>query len=572
MAERTARFSIEGESVNAVEAFRRLEREGLSLQRSFNSITAKNLGTDVATHAGRSGAAIGALQKQLFSLQRELSQPVEASRFKVITREIDAASNRLKFFRDQNVRVQSELASRGGAGAGRGGEFASGLGGGFGLPLGAGAVGAAVGIGAAAAFKASYDAGRELERSNRLIGASAKEAGIAYDVLTAKAAAFSRLTAVSRAEGTETFAQLTRLAQVAGKTDQLDKIAKGFADLGAARGIKGAELATLAQQILSGQDEGLNRLGLPDPSKLYAEYAKGIGRTAESLTQAEKATAALDAVMRKAAIFNGAAERQLQTGAGQIDAFTASIKNLAGEVGQAAIADLGGLLGALRNDGELKTYALAAASVAEYAGGIKGLSIVAKSYLGETNAEILKQEEYWRRVHAAALDVQRTFDGYKKASEENQAFLANDRKGVPVYRDPLGANVDLSKLSTEESAFRAKFLADREADLKAEEQKRKQQIEGFRTAGAAAKSFLSDISQRADRDNPFVALFQKSDTAVERARKSFGAFGDDFALQMARIEQESIKVELATARFQSLSSAMKLSQEARRLEASAGVG
>ena len=97
-------------------------------------------------------------------------------------------------------------------------------------------------------------------------------------------------------------ARITQLATNSGRTNDIEKLQKGFLDLSSARGIGVADLDNLIGTILSGQDEGLNRLGLSDPSKLQATYAASIGKTADQLSQMEKTQAAVNAVMEKAAI------------------------------------------------------------------------------------------------------------------------------------------------------------------------------------------------------------------------------------------------------------------------------
>jgi hypothetical protein len=90
--------------------------------------------------------------------------------------------------------------------------------------------------------------------------------------------------------------------------------------------------------------------------------------------------------------------------------------------------------------------------------------------------------------------------------------------------------------------------------------------ETVRTARDAARAFLADAAQQADRDNPFVSLFVRARTEVEETRKRFLVFGKDFAEMMATVKSESLAAEIAVARFTSGFTALKLSQEARRLE------
>ena len=192
------------------------------------------------------------------------------------------------------------------------------------------------GVAAAVQFgAASVQASAAASDSNRQLEFSATQAGLSYTRAAAAAEDFGKRVGASNTEAARTFSDLIRLADRAGRPQDIELIGRRFADLAAARGLKGAELSNLIGTILSGQDEGLNRLGLPDPSKLYAQYAASIGKTAESLTEMEKAQAALNGVMAKGAEAEGEAEKRLRSTAGQLDTTAAAYENLKTQVGDA---------------------------------------------------------------------------------------------------------------------------------------------------------------------------------------------------------------------------------------------
>lgn len=150
-------------------------------------------------------------------------------------------------------------------------------------------------------------------RAQRLLSSSATEAGLSQSVLAEKNIELARTFGLSTQAAVEVTSQITRLASNSGNVQQLDRLIKAFGDLSAARGIQGQDLNTLIGTILSGQDEGLNRLGIADPGQLYRAYAEGVGKTVEQLTQAEKVQAAVNAVLEKSAIFAGAAEARMNS-------------------------------------------------------------------------------------------------------------------------------------------------------------------------------------------------------------------------------------------------------------------
>jgi hypothetical protein len=173
----------------------------------------------------------------------------------------------------------------------------------------------------------AIDKAIEQSRANRLIAASATEAGIAQDKLSEANQRFAKATGLSNVAAASTTASIQRLATFANRPGDVDKLLKAFADLGAARGISPNDLQNLVGTILSGQDEGLNRLGIADPGILQKAYAKSIGKTVEQLTQAEKVQSAVNAVLEKSAIFAGAAEARMNSLEGQVAKTSAQWEN-----------------------------------------------------------------------------------------------------------------------------------------------------------------------------------------------------------------------------------------------------
>lgn len=191
----------------------------------------------------------------------------------------------------------------------------------FGIGLGA--------AGAVALTQQAIDKATEQARAYRLLSASATEAGQAQSFLIQKNKEFAASTAQSITAAAETTAKITQLATFSGDASQqnIDRLLKAFADLGAARGLQGNDLQTVIGSILSGSDEGLNRIGLPDPSKIYESYAKSIGKTTEELSQFEKTQSLANAVLEKAAVFSGAAEARMNSLEGSVAKASAQWEN-----------------------------------------------------------------------------------------------------------------------------------------------------------------------------------------------------------------------------------------------------
>lgn len=193
------------------------------------------------------------------------------------------------------------------------------------------------GIGAAVQFgAASVQASAAASDSNRVLEFSATQAGLSYTRAADMAEDFGKRVGQSNTEAARTLAELIRLADKAGQSQNVDLITGRFADLAAARGIPARELSTIAQQIAAGtSDEALNKLGLADPGKLYQDYAAAAGKTAESLTEVEKAQARLNPLLQQAAAAEGEAETRLRGTAGQLDTAASAYQNLQVQAGEA---------------------------------------------------------------------------------------------------------------------------------------------------------------------------------------------------------------------------------------------
>lgn len=202
--------------------------------------------------------------------------------------------------------------------------------GGLGLSLGIGA-GVAVGV---KFLKDSTEAAFDAERANRKLSASATEAGLAYGVLADKNREFAKSAGLSETAATNVTAKIAQLATFSGKPENIERLQQSFLDLSAAKGIAPKDVDVLIGTILSGQDEGLNRLGISDPGQLYKAYAKEIGKTADQLSQFEKVQAATNAVMDKAAIFTGANSDKMASLSGQSEKASANLENLYTNFGQ----------------------------------------------------------------------------------------------------------------------------------------------------------------------------------------------------------------------------------------------
>lgn len=241
---------------------------------------------------------------------------------KDISAQIETASKKMQNFESQLDRTQRKSAN------GFGNNVGQGVAQGFGIPLGTTAV-AAAGIGfAVKGFSDAAEAAFDSERAYRKLSSAATEAGLSVSVLSDKNRDFAKSAGLSETAAANVQAKIAQLATFSGQPQNIDKLNQSFLDLSAAKGINSKDIDVLIGTILSGQDEGLNRLGISDPGQLQKVYAKELGKSTEALTQQEKVQAAVNAVMDKAAIFTGANADKMQSLSGQAEAASAKLDNL----------------------------------------------------------------------------------------------------------------------------------------------------------------------------------------------------------------------------------------------------
>lgn len=205
---------------------------------------------------------------------------------------------------------------------------------GLGLPTAIGGVTAALTGGIVVLGRQSVIAANEGQNATRILRAEAKEAGLAFDSADVSARKFAETLALDATQGQRTYGELLRLAKAAGELSNVTRHVRGFEDLAAAYGLTAAEVTNLTHQLLSGQDEALNRLGIADPSNLYKKYAAQVGKTVAELGEEERVRARLLAVTEKGERFAGAAEQRLTSEAGQWATLQANISNATRSLGE----------------------------------------------------------------------------------------------------------------------------------------------------------------------------------------------------------------------------------------------
>jgi len=580
------------------------QTKALQLQSTFKSIMATGGGKSPLDPISRDAARA---QGQAFQLQRELTRIYglqqrggDKTFLDALAKDALVAETRLKALNQEALRLKALQLGRGqsltpgGGSGGNAGQISQGAAGALGIPLSVGAASAAVTLAGYAGTRKLIDAGREATDTQRLLQASATESGVAYDALSDKAENFGRLMALSNNQARRTFADITRLAQQAGRTDELDRLAKSFADLAAARGIAAKDVSTITRQILSGQDEGLNRLGLPDPSKIYDAFARANGKTVESLTQTQKVAAITDLVMRKAALFDGEAEKRLADVGGKLDTVSAKFQNLVATVGSAATRRGGPL------DSLLSGVLFAAngfQSTPQRTVSAEAAVATAKEIVDAQRAQEAAIQEALKNPYGSlsnlTLSKAARFITPFTSQEDRTKFIEQATREATEVRDELEQSFKRLFKDGERTTLQTLGFARQEFDTRGgilDEGTRaeiltklddltKQIQDKLRAARKELSGLTAGLLVESNKENPFVGLFVKARTDAEALREKiaelrpvFEQMGDAAVDAFDRSAKTALELQkqitanaLAAARFQSQSSALRQQQEARRL-------
>lgn len=171
--------------------------------------------------------------------------------------------------------------------------------------------------------------------AQRRLGATAAFTGASLaevKAINAQAQLQFRLSAADSANLTAAFA---RLAFMSGNVSQTGKLMTAWMDLAAAQGMTLDQVMTGVNSTIGGQDEGLNRLGLMNPSGIWKKWADALGTTVGKMTDQQKFQAIINEVTAQGGKVVGEYARYLETAQGQQQAFTSSLEQFNAHIGEA---------------------------------------------------------------------------------------------------------------------------------------------------------------------------------------------------------------------------------------------
>lgn len=598
------------------------QREALTLQRSFQQLRASPF-KNIADESERAAAHSFQLQRTLASLYQQQGRGRPLAE---IDRELGEVNLKAERLRQQLFRLQSAQVANTEPAAGQGpgissfalrrvittGAQAAGL------PGEVGAIGGLEAFGGVAAgaggILAVVAAERELvklsaqyQRSQLDLAVAARDSGRGFAEARADADAFRASLIANREEAERVAAAFGELKLRTG--DALPpEAAERLSTIATARGLDPEQTAQAIKGLASGSKEAFEAFTGLRADVVLDRYAKSLGVLPSRLNEVQRAQALTNAALQQSGGFADLAARRTQS----LDARYKSLLNTAKDLG-VVTANL--FVGTSLNDpqfmGEVGRRLLGRPPVTpeetpaeraaaeerrrqeEEANRQQELRARTQTFFQnfsyESARDRLSPEERLRAAQGQQEQFLRAFEQF--SAEDQEAFrrqyfelvqglrsqLAErhitDALGQIGREDNLIARVEgLRRLRREvqgfgeDGALSVDQVSDRLRSLDEQLYQTQKQLSQTARAGRdEVRNFLAEVSSRTD-SNPFVALFERAATASERARQRFGLFGREFAEQMATIERQSIRAEIATARFHAQLSGLRSEQEARRLE------
>lgn len=558
-------------------------RAAESLQRQRSAALIRQVKETERASAAEAQATVRAAQVQARaaeSLQRQRSAALtqqlreEQRADQARVRSAQAANGRLY----EGLRRGVNPVGRGATSArgGRASEAAEGALGGLGIPIGAASIGAAAAGGALAFVKASIGAHIALEESSRLVRTTAVLTGQSLDDVTKRATAFAKATGQSQADANKTFSGIATFTSQAGQNKNADRFTKAFTDLSSARGIKAGDLGDIARQLSTLQDEATDRLLGANPSAFYDDYARGIGKSADALTDAEKRAAVFFAVIKEGEKVSGAAIDRFNTLGGQVDKlqgnFTDFIAKIGGKVAPAITAglqlDAGLNFGAYQSQQDSVEYQKRHAIINDET---KKLNEAKRQRELAIRGRVNPFESF------EVLEAARGKDDAKKFRADRQGefldftgkFDPEDKNSAQLFAAQRKSFEQLKNIFSAEDQKRIgdSFRAVQEEIDKAAEEAHKKALERFKELKEASLETTRNLfAARAD-NNPFSSLLTRFEETRLALRERFKDLGGDLRGELESVQDKTFTRDLFGLRLDSQVRALSLRQEARDLRA-----
>lgn len=370
-AQRQRRAGIRGEvgvvhqtPQQAIAELDKMRDKMRSFQTEMGSVSAKRMGTDLGQEAGRMSQHLGQVQARMRLLREELSRPADMRRTQtVIEKEMQSLRNEFARTTEAARVMKIQIAEAGPAPTPERAEspwaqsprarglFGLGGHGGFGSAIATMAMygGLYKGISVMKDLtSASIENAKAQSAAEVMLSSATQQAGLLAGQNEGIVKSLMTQAGMSRTLASEATAATTRFATSAGLPGEESRLAKQFANIGAAREVAPGQMAELIDQASKEQGRFAQHYLGVSTETIYRQYAerhrteleagypekRTTQQNVASLSDLEKRRALIEAIEDRQGTFaNAQAERQA-TVAGQIDRTSAAWDDITASMGQ----------------------------------------------------------------------------------------------------------------------------------------------------------------------------------------------------------------------------------------------
>jgi hypothetical protein len=183
-------------------------------------------------------------------------------------------------------------------------------------------------------YDALSSASDRAEVAQMKLNASAKLTGTSLSTVTAISEQAQSKFSIGSAAASELAGGFVRLSSRAGDVAKTGGLMTAWMDLAAANGLTLDQGMQALSTTLAGQDEGLNRLGLANPSQIWAKWADAVGAHNGQLNEQQKWLAIVNEVMAQGETVRGSYAQFLDTTPGKQQQLNAELERTAAAFGQ----------------------------------------------------------------------------------------------------------------------------------------------------------------------------------------------------------------------------------------------
>lgn len=380
------------------------------------------------------------------------------------------------------------------------------------------------------------DAYLEGDKAARSLDSTARRYNESLVETQARVAKLRAEHALSRTEAERALALATAATAQAGRAGQGgDALGAVLNILGASGGDRSSAAQEL-QKIIDGQTAAFQKLLGQDPAYYYDQWARSVGRTVESLTDAEKAQVGLNAVLVEGQRAREDNERYLKSAAGQWETLTKSIDDARRATGEYLLE-----INPSRRGSSLNLFEFLFGQRFAYAENAPSLPDPQKA----ENDRILAlregyEQENLRRQQAFA---QRMRDARARFLYEAKAAAAREEGPYADIRRATAAEQDrLRRLYTDKegvlSPLGSSLIGVAGRIGKEDEAKRTLDI------SKQLEAQLAEIQSRYNGDrNPLVQMVRDGKREIDLLRESLDKFGAGFSSTADKIMAEARKLQ-----------------------------